>query len=73
MALATRTKNEGRPVHHSDRGLQYCSFNYVKRLREAGIAISMTDNGDSCENAMAERINGIFKKVCTSKRYLSLV
>jgi putative transposase len=61
MALKTRSKNEGQLVHHSDRGSQYCSFSYVKKLREAGISISMTDNGDPYENAMAERINGILK------------
>ena len=49
-------------VHHSDRGAQYCSENYVKLLQDKGIGISMTENGDPLENAIAERINGILKE-----------
>ena len=48
-------------IHHSDRGLQYCSHNYVGLLEDNGIKISMTQNGDPLENAMAERVNGILK------------
>lgn len=61
MALATLTKSEASLIHHSDRGSQYCSFEYVKKLKAAKIGISMTDNGDPYENAMAERVNGILK------------
>ncbi len=49
-------------IHHSDRGLQYCSNKYVKLLQDKGISISMTENGDPLENAIAERINGILKE-----------
>jgi len=48
-------------IHHSDRGLQYCSNDYVKLLRTNNIKISMTENGDPYENALAERMNGIVK------------
>ena len=48
-------------IHHSDRGLQYCSGEYVKILVKYGMKISMTENGDPYENAVAERINGILK------------
>ncbi|SRR5690625_517806 len=48
-------------IHHSDRGSQYCSFEYVKVLKKRGIQISMTENGDPLENAIAERVNGIIK------------
>jgi len=48
-------------IHHSDRGLQYCSAEYVKLSADAGITISMTQNGDPYENALAERVNGILK------------
>jgi transposase InsO family protein len=48
-------------IHHSDRGSQYCSFQYIQKLRQAGIAISMTEDGDPYENAIAERVNGILK------------
>lgn len=47
--------------HHSDRGVQYCSEEYVKLLTDNHIQISMTENGDPLENAIAERINGIIK------------
>lgn len=48
-------------IHHSDRGSQYCSSVYVKTLKKRGIKISMTENGDPLENAIAERVNGIIK------------
>lgn len=48
-------------IHHSDRGIQYCSHEYVNLLRHHHIQISMTENGDPLENAIAERINGIIK------------
>ena len=48
-------------VHHSDRGVQYCHHEYVRSLQENGIKISMTENGDPLENAIAERLNGIVK------------
>ena len=49
-------------IHHSDRGIQYCSLKYVKLLEVHGIKISMTENGDPYENAIAERVNGILKQ-----------
>jgi putative transposase len=48
-------------IHHSDRGVQYCCSDYVKLLNERHIQISMTENGDPLENAIAERLNGILK------------
>ena len=62
MALKQLPENLTEPlIHHSDRGVQYCSETYVKLLQDNGIAISMTENGDPLENAVAERINGILK------------
>ena len=49
-------------THHSDRGIQYCSNKYVKLLQDYDIGISMTENGDPLENAIAERVNGIIKE-----------
>lgn len=49
-------------THHSDRGMQYCSDKYVRLLESNNIGISMTENGDPLENAIAERINGIIKE-----------
>ena len=48
-------------IHHSDRGCQYCCDKYVSILQANGILISMTENGDPRENAIAERVNGILK------------
>ena len=62
MALKQLPENLTEPlIHHSDRGVQYCSETYVKLLQDNGIAISMTENGDPLENAVAERIYGILK------------
>lgn len=49
-------------THHSDRGTQYCSNEYVKLLENNNVGISMTENGDPLENAIAERVNGIIKE-----------
>ena len=48
-------------IHHSDRGVQYCSSSYTNLLKYNNISISMTQSGDPMENAMAERVNGIIK------------
>lgn len=48
-------------IHHSDRGVQYCCTDYVNYLKGSNIQISMTENGDPYENAVAERVNGILK------------
>lgn len=61
MALSSRCCPELELAHHSDRGLQYCSKLYTDMLKGERIAISMTENGDPLENAVAERMNGILK------------
>jgi putative transposase len=48
-------------IHHSDRGVQYCSHMYVNELKRKGIKISMTEENHCYENAIAERVNGILK------------
>lgn len=63
-ALKLAVSNEGLKrglIHHSDRGIQYCCYDYVNYLNGSNIAISMTENGDPYENAIAERVNGILK------------
>ena len=50
-----------RPIHHSDRGSQYCCHEYVNRSQAAGLTLSMTETNHCAENAMAERVNGILK------------
>jgi putative transposase len=59
-------------IHHSDRGLQYCSNDYVALLKTHHAHISMTQNGDPYENAMAERVNGILKTELISESYTDL-
>jgi len=60
-ALSQLPKRNRNIFHHSDRGVQYCCDEYVKLLKNNHIQISMTENGDPRENAIAERINGILK------------
>jgi len=48
-------------VHHSDRGIQYCSNQYTEILKSNGVQISMAAKGNCYENALAERVNGILK------------
>jgi len=55
-------------IHHSDRGIQYCSAEYVLILREEKIAISMTQTGSPYDNALAERVNGTIKNDFFPKR-----
>jgi putative transposase len=61
MALNNKSYT-GRLIHHSDRGLQYCSREYTGLLRLNDIDISMTQTGSPYDNAIAERINGILKE-----------
>ena len=56
-------------MHHSDRGIQYCSNEYVSLLQQHHALISMTQNGDPLENAIAERVNGILKTELISSYY----
>jgi transposase InsO family protein len=61
MALSQLPKKTEGLIHHSDRGVQYCCGEYVKILNKHQVQISMTENGDPRENAIAERVNGILK------------
>ncbi len=61
MALSSNTQRDNL-IHHSDRGVQYCSDEYVKLLEHHQVKISMTEKGDPLENALAERVNGILKQ-----------
>ncbi len=60
-ALANLPEKTENIIHHSDRGVQYCSDEYVQILMSNRFNISMTENGDPLENAIAERVNGILK------------
>lgn len=58
-------------VHHSDRGIQYCSNAYVFELESRGALMSMTEDHNPTDNAVAERVNGIIKQelVYPSRRF----
>ena len=60
MAIAGRSFDT-ELIHHSDRGVQYCCYDYTKTLKQSGIQISTTQNGEAYENPIAERVNGILK------------
>jgi len=60
MALSDTESTLGL-IHHSDRGTQYCSSDYIEQLTNNGIRISMTDRRRPDQNAVAERVNGILK------------
>ena len=62
MANRNRLYKEAPLIHHSDRGIQYCSDAYQKMLRRYHITPSMTESHDPYPNAVAERINGIPKQ-----------
>ncbi|NOX18955.1 MAG: IS3 family transposase [Chlorobi bacterium] len=61
MKMAIRGKDVEGLIHHSDRGVQYCSNEYVKLLKKNKIKISMGEAGNPYDNAIAERVNGILK------------
>lgn len=61
IALHSEQPRSTSLIHYSDRGSQYCSFTHIQRFRQAETAISMTQRGDSRENGVAERVNGILK------------
>ena len=62
-ALMTRKPPAG-CVHHSDRGVQYCSKEYIKRLKDNKMKISMSKKGDPYDNACIESFHSSIKKEC---------
>jgi len=68
MALKGRSVTSNL-IHHSDRGIQYCCTEYVKILQANNVSISMTQNSDPYENAIAERVNGILKEELLQDKY----
>lgn len=62
MGLKKRKYPQLQLIHHSDRGLQYCSKEYVALSGKNNIRISMTENSDPYENALAERMNRTLKE-----------
>lgn len=62
MAVRNRKYKSEPLIHHSDRGIQYCSDAYQQSLLKYGIQCSMTESYDPYQNAIAERVNGILKQ-----------
>ena len=62
MALRGLPKGYPPPIHHSDRGSQYCCGDYIALLKRRRLSISMTEENHCYENAQAERVNGILKQ-----------
>lgn len=62
MALRDPSTPRAGLVHHSDRGIQYCSGAYTGLLKKHRVQISMTEQNHCYENSMAERVNGILKQ-----------
>src|SRR5690606_17821349 len=62
MATAQKINRKADTIHHSDRGLQYCSREYVALTAKSNIRLSMTENSDPYENALAERMNRTIKE-----------
>ena len=71
MAVKTLPKGKQSLIHHSDRGIQYCCQEYIQLLGSNEIRISMTQQGDPGENAIAERINGILKEEFNCRAFIS--
>jgi putative transposase len=71
MALRQRHSDQ-RLVHHSDRGIQYCSSYYQRIHERHGLSCSMTDGYDCYQNALAERVNGILKGEFLLQRAVNL-
>ena len=73
-ALKMANKNRMYPksmlIHHSDKGLQYCSNEYQLLLGKFKMQCSMTENYDPYSNAIAERVNGIIKNEFCLENYM---
>ena len=69
MAASNRIYPKCDLIHHSDRGVQYCSDIYQRALEKYKIATSMTESYDPYANAVAERINGVLKQEFLLEQY----
>lgn len=71
LQMAMKQINCTGSIHHSDRGIQYCCNDYTRLLLKNKMQISMTENGDPLENAVAERVNRTIKEEFTDNKTLS--
>lgn len=70
MAIKNRSYKNQKLIHHSDRGVQYCSHSYQRILKKAHIQTSMTESYDPYKNAIAERINRTIKHDFLLEKYV---
>jgi len=66
QALYGRQPEKSGLIHHSDRGSQYVSIRYSKRLLQAGVEPSVGSTGDSYDNELAVTINGLHKSMSST-------
>jgi putative transposase len=71
MAIKTLQKGKERLIHHSDRGIQYCCQEYIQLLGSNNLHISMTNQGNPGQNALAERVNRTIKEEFNCRAFLS--
>ncbi len=71
QAIKARKYKHEELIHHSDRGIQYCSDSYQRKLKRNKIKTSMTESYDPYANAVAERVNGIIKSEFELEKYAS--
>jgi transposase InsO family protein len=69
MAVKNRKYAKANLIHHSDKGIQYCSNEYQQALVKNNIQCSMTEKYDPYSNAVAERVNGIIKNEFNLETY----
>ncbi len=69
MAIRQRIYKDEPLIHHSDRGIQYCSNEYQNILNKSKLLCSMTESYDPYANAVAERVNGILKDEFSLEHY----
>jgi len=67
LADAISKRNTSDLIHHSDQGLQYCSYEYVNILNDYGIAISMSAKANPYDNA---KIESFFRTLKVEEVYM---
>jgi len=72
MAIERRQPQPGL-IHHSDRGVQYASSDYVSRLEEIGARVSMSATGNPYDNAKAESFFKMLKAEMVSSHMTNSV
>ena len=63
LTALQRALQLGQPeIHHSDQGVQYAAQDYVRRLQEQGVQVSMSRRGAAWQNGYAERLMRTIKE-----------